>query len=584
MSGEARARRQQAPRPAARQRVPRWLAAVPIAALLVLVSPAAGQQRTTAPIEEQVCAECHPVAELRNTVHGTEVACLSCHAVDSHAAMPRDSAVAARDRSAVCADCHDDVHPTHVSVPAPERPICTDCHGSHADPLTEGTPPVMAQRCGACHEAELAEFANGAHAAAIDPAAPNPDLPSCQTCHAPHDSAVDTQRGARLEATALCIRCHSDELLIGSYDLPELAAESYESDFHGATLQSLWNHPEGADQPDVLICSDCHGAHEVEWLAREEVVAVCLECHEAADARIAGAWLGHDRIGVNNAIVIWGIRLFYFSFVPVVLIGLSMNIALDLRHQHRMRRSSPARAHAGPAGIGITRFSVLERVEHFLAMTSFSLLVVTGLPQIWAHTSIGRSIIGAFGGIGPMRVIHRVTGVIFVVLLVVHVTQALVNAIRRRRLPIMFVRRKDFEDTAQTVRHFLGRAPAPRVGKFDFRAKFEYWGLFLGGTLMSITGFMLLFPEVLSWIVPGGTLAAGRVLHGLEGTFAVLVVILWHSWSVLLRPEIFPLDKSIFTGKIDLERLREEHPLEYERIFGEGAGEEDPAGERAQSD
>jgi cytochrome b subunit of formate dehydrogenase len=153
-------------------------------------------------------------------------------------------------------------------------------------------------------------------------------------------------------------------------------------------------------------------------------------------------------------------------------------------------------------------------------------------------------------------------------LLVLHVSKALIRAVRNRRLPIMFATRKDFVDTLQTVRQFLGLAPAPRVGKFDFRAKFEYWGLLMGGTLMSATGFMLLFPETFSWIVPGGVIAAGRVLHGLEGTFAVLVVILWHSWSVILRPEIFPLDKSIFTGKIDLERLREEHVLEYERIFG----------------
>jgi len=59
-------------------------------------------------------------------------------------------------------------------------------------------------------------------------------------------------------------------------------------------------------------------------------------------------------------------------------------------------------------------------------------------------------------------------------------------------------------------------------------------------------------------------------MHGLEATFAVLVVVLWHSYGVILRPEVFPLDKSIFTGKISLERLREEHALEYERIFGTG--------------
>ena len=36
----------------------------------------------------------------------------------------------------------------------------------------------------------------------------------------------------------------------------------------------------------------------------------------------------------------------------------------------------------------------------------------------------------------------------------------------------------------------------------------------------------------------------------------------------VLRPEVFPLDTSIFTGKISLARLKEEHALEYEQIFG----------------
>jgi cytochrome b subunit of formate dehydrogenase len=205
---------------------------------------------------------------------------------------------------------------------------------------------------------------------------------------------------------------------------------------------------------------------------------------------------------------------------------------------------------------------------------------------------VADALIGLFGGIAATRVIHRITGVIFIGLLALHVVRALARAIRNRRLPIMFAKRKDFSDTIQTVRYFLGIAPAPRIGKFDFRAKFEYWGLFLGGTLMSVTGIMLLFPEIISWAIPGTVIAAGRVLHGLEGTFAVLVVILWHTWTVILRPEIFPLDKSIFTGKMEMDRLREEHPLEYERIFGtEGpaagasgrASADEPAGRDSES-
>jgi predicted CXXCH cytochrome family protein len=544
---------------------------VGLLAALAAAGPARAQ-RVPAPIEAQVCAECHPVDSLRASVHGTEIPCLSCHGVDSHREMPQDSAVAVRDRALVCAACHDDLQSTHSHV-TEDAPICLDCHREHSDPAFADAAPQMARRCGACHERELFEFDFGAHAEAIALDQPNADLPSCETCHAAHDSAFVSRRGARLEATALCIRCHADQLLIGSHDLPELAAASYESDFHGSTLQFLWKHPEGADQPDVLICSDCHGAHAVEWQAREDVVAVCLECHEGANERIAGAWLGHDRVGPNNAVLIWSIRLFYFSFVPIVLGGLLLNIALDLRWQRQQLRSR-VHTHKPAAGIGITRFSLMERIEHFLGMTTFTLLVITGLPQIWSQSAIGSVLIRMWGGIGPTRLIHRITGVLFVALLVLHVSKALIKAIRTRHLPIMFASRKDFTDTLQTVRQFLGLAAAPKVGKFDFRAKFEYWGLLMGGTLMSVTGFMLLFPETFSWIVPGGVIAAGRVLHGLEGTFAVLVVILWHSWSVILRPEIFPLDKSIFTGKIDLERLREEHALEYERIFGKQAPDE----------
>ena len=74
---------------------------------------------------------------------------------------------------------------------------------------------------------------------------------------------------------------------------------------------------------------------------------------------------------------------------------------------------------------------------------------------------------------------------------------------------------------------------------------------------MSGSGLVLLFPELFTQVLPGILIAAIRTMHGLEATFAVLVVVLWHSYGVIFRPEIFPLDTTIFTGKISLERLRE---------------------------
>ncbi len=537
----------------------------------IAIGPASAHAQAATPqalqSEDQYCADCHEVRELRASVHGPTLPCLSCHAEDRHRDFPQDSVVSARKRSTICAACHEEVHPSHPDV-RENRPLCTDCHVAHQDPPVAQAIPTLARRCGACHVQELADFEEGGHAAAIAEDAPNIDVPNCMTCHPNHAPPAQSPANARLEATALCVDCHSRDLLIRRYDLPELAGQTYATDFHGTTLQFEWRHPSGEDQPAVMVCADCHGAHKVGWLDRGELAAVCLDCHEKADERIVGAWLGHEPVSPRSGVAIWAVRVMYYIFIPFVLAGLLLHILLDVRHQlHRKGRHEVEASASGPKVL-VTRFSLVERMEHLLSMVTFTLLVVTGLPQSYPESSLGNWFIHLWGGIGSTRVIHRVAGVLFVTLLVLHVGRAVGGAFRRGHVPQMFPHKKDFADAMQTIRYYLRNSPLPKVGKFDFREKFEYWGLFLGGTLMSVTGFVLLFPEVASQVLPGLVLAVARVMHGLEATFAVLVVLLWHSYGVILRPEVFPLDTSIFTGKISLERLREEHALEYERIFG----------------
>lgn len=524
--------------------------------------PATRPQAMPARIEQEVCAECHAVETLRTGVHRAVVPCLACHAQDRHRDMPLDSGVAAQTRSALCSRCHADVESSHPHGEG--APVCTDCHSAHGDPPIAVATALIARRCGSCHRSEFAGYAQGAHAGAIADA-PNPDAPSCVTCHPSHGPALSVAV-ARREATARCIECHSNDELARRYDLPSMAGRSYADDFHGRTMEFLSQDAGGETQPDVLICADCHGAHDVTWKDRGDMAAVCLGCHRTADARIAGAWLGHEPINRSNGVIVWAIRLFYYVFIPLVLGGLLIHILFDIRHQLRKRGT---RVHGrARSRIGVTRFSPIERIEHLLAMTTFTLLVLTGLPQAWPGSSLGNWFIQLFGGITATRLVHRTTGVFFMTLLVLHVGRAVYGIVRNRRLPVMFATRRDFTAVWQTLRHMLGRGPGPKAGKFDFREKFEYWGLFLGGTLMTVTGLLLMFPDGASRLLPGAMLVGARVMHGLEATFAVLVVILWHTWGVILRPEVFPLDTSIFTGKISLDRLSEEHALEYDRIFG----------------
>ena len=221
----------------------------------------------------------------------------------------------------------------------------------------------------------------------------------------------------------------------------------------------------------------------------------------------------------------------------------------------------------------IQRFSLKQRVEHVLAMGVFTVLCVSGLPQKFYTAGWAEALVGAFGGIDRMRLVHRAAGTALAASTVLHFASALL-AVSSRRIPLrMIPTRKDFGDAVGTLRYYLGASSVhPKFDRFDYRQKFEYWGLVMGNMVMISTGFLLLFPVAATRIVPGVALAAARIAHSNEGLLAFFVISVWHVYNAVLAPEVFPLDTSIFTGRISRERMEHEHPLELARL--EAANEE----------
>ena len=82
--------------------------------------------------------------------------------------------------------------------------------------------------------------------------------------------------------------------------------------------------------------------------------------------------------------------------------------------------------------------------------------------------------------------------------------------------------------------------------------------------------------------MPGQFIPAAKVAHSFEAMMALLTIIVWHLYGVHFNPETFPMDSSIFSGKISHERMMHEHPLEYRRWKqeheGADAGEDDSEG------
>jgi formate dehydrogenase subunit gamma len=217
----------------------------------------------------------------------------------------------------------------------------------------------------------------------------------------------------------------------------------------------------------------------------------------------------------------------------------------------------------------VVRFSVWSRIQHALIILFFSVLLVTGLPQKWPGAELSVWIVDHIGGVFVARWLHRAAGVLFSVLVAAHLTVAITGLLTRRMRPTMMLRRQDFRDALDNLRYYAGYAQTPpKFGRYDYRQKFEYWGLIFGSLIMVATGFILYFPIIVSRILPAELIPAAKVMHSYEALFAFLIVLIWHMAGAHLAPESFPIDTSIFTGKIRKDKLRHEHALEYEEIFG----------------
>lgn len=218
----------------------------------------------------------------------------------------------------------------------------------------------------------------------------------------------------------------------------------------------------------------------------------------------------------------------------------------------------------------VVRFSYWARFQHAAVILLFGLLLVTGLPQKWPSYDASRWLIDHMNGLFVTRWLHRAGGVAFAGLLVAHLAVAIISIMRGRMKPNMMLGRKDFTDAIDNLRYYAGYLDTPpKFARYDYRQKFEYWGLVFGGFIMVATGFILYFPIVVSRVLPAELIPAAKLMHSYEALFAMLIVLVWHMTGAHLSPESFPMDTTIFTGKIRKDKLRHEHALEYEELFGE---------------
>jgi len=214
------------------------------------------------------------------------------------------------------------------------------------------------------------------------------------------------------------------------------------------------------------------------------------------------------------------------------------------------------------------RFTSGQRWEHLILLVSFTILLLTGLPQKNRDYTWSQFLLSTPERLYLVQRIHRVAAILLTAEVLYHLSHA-ISLMARRSLPgDMLPTMQDLRDAWQMIRYllFLTRQK-PAFGKYNFEQKFTYWFLFFGIGIMVISGFILWFPEAITRLFPGTVIPAAFLAHSNEAIVATVFVTIWHFYHVHFER----LNLSIFTGRLSEQEMREYHRAEFQRLTGEKA-------------
>jgi formate dehydrogenase subunit gamma len=222
------------------------------------------------------------------------------------------------------------------------------------------------------------------------------------------------------------------------------------------------------------------------------------------------------------------------------------------------------------------RLTLNQRIQHFILIFSFTLLVVTGLPIRYADWPVSRFLVAAMGGVTFRAFLHRVGALMLIGVCVYHLFYVMFSKRGREDLGELTPGLKDATDLIQMLKFYFGLAEAkPRFGRYNYIEKFEYLAMGWGSAVMIVTGFILWFEDQSLMFLPKWMWDVANIVHSYEALLAFLAIVIWHLYHVHLNPESFPMSRVFLTGRITEHELKELHPLEYEKIMAEERRGED---------
>ena len=527
------------------------------------------------------CLDCHtrdrdmttmlPASDPKSTINRANIAetCGRCHGDKN---VMQGSGISNRPLLSY----RESVHAKAIARGNMSAAVCTDCHNAHdIEPASNAQSTIakvnIPQTCGKCHSTESNEFMQSIHGQAIVRGVSR--SPVCTDCHGIHSIDMPFDRKTATASTAVatdsCARCHEGVALTQEFGVAGERVSSYKDSYHGLASQ--------LGSKVVANCASCHGVHNIlpssdsrSMVSANNLQQTCGQCHVGASINFTKGKIhltsglvsnvtGPDLGARGTQIVRW----IYWPLIVFTIGGMIAHNVLVWRRKTLAHRRQPRL---------IVRLTVNQRIQHWFLLTSFIVLVLSGFalqyPESWLGWLLGSNEY-------LRRIIHRVAAVVMMVAGIYHLSYLAVTRDGRRWVMDMLPRLKDVHDVVGNLSYYVGlRREKPKIARFGYAEKAEYWAVIWGTFVMGLTGLMIWFK--ISWF---GFLARWWIdialaIHFYEAVLATLAIIVWHFYHVIFDPDVYPVNFALVDGRVSEEWFREEHELAFEQMQQQAAKEE----------
>jgi cytochrome b subunit of formate dehydrogenase len=569
------------------------------------------------------CATCHgdAVSQYAASIHGMShkmgasdaASCASCHGTHDMVPVKQlDSPVFKLNLSKTCGKCHDDAKLTTdyrmgkseaaahytdsihgqalIKMGLVVAPSCNNCHGVHdikrsIDKDSRSNHANIATTCGTCHLGIEETYNASVHGQLLVKG--DPKGPVCIDCHSAHDIEKPATAHFKQLSDQSCGKCHEDRLA------------HYRDTYHGKAM--ALGQPNVAST--VAACYDCHGHHDVfpvsdsrSRLSKEKIVATCQQCHPGVNEKFTQFQAHANPMDSKNYPILNKVFLFMtalligtFSFFGLhTVFWLFRSIYLYLTDSKTFRE---AIVKQNADDVQYTRFTPFERFLHLLVVTSFLLLVITGMPLKFYYTDWAKVIFHLFGGAGVARTLHHFGAIITFLYFFLHLVELIGSLWTRRHMvrnpetgriePMRFFRAvfgpdsmvpslQDWHDFVAHQKWFFGKGPKPQFDRWTYWERFDYFAVFWGIFMIGVSGLILWFPKFFTLFLPGWIINIAHVIHSDEALLAAGFIFTFHFFNTHFRIEKFPMDTVIFSGRISKTEMLHERRRWYDRLVASG--------------